>query len=160
MDMKFHFSFGYHHSTYQAWNLFMDTHNMTFQYSFISFDFTTVRTYHRSVKNNNFQDKMKKNYKECLDLGHCKNLPMIMNKLHVIGQIGDNGSTLVTNSFFIHRRLRCFWCFTFTRFSFWFVHEFQMVVSLFVGIKSNFTKATFVFPYAIMLFIYVPLIIL
>jgi len=73
MNMKFHFSFGYHHSTYQAWNLFMDTHNMTFQHSFISFDFTTVRTYNRS---------------------------MIMNKLHVIGQIGDNGSTLVTNSFY------------------------------------------------------------
>ena len=71
MNMKFHFSFGYHHSTYQAWNLFVDTHNMTFQYSFVSLDFTTVRTYHRSVRNNNFQDKIKKNYKECLDLGHC-----------------------------------------------------------------------------------------
>ena len=93
-------------------------------------------------------------------MDYCMNLPMIMNKLHVIGQIGDNSSTLVTNSFFIHRRLRCFWCFTFTRFSFWFVHEFQMIVSLFVGIKSNFTKATFIFPYAIMLFIYVPLILL
>ena len=153
MNMKFHFSLGYHHSTYQAWNFFMDTHNMTFQYSFVSLDFTTVRTYHRSVKNN-FHNKIEKKKK------NTKNLPMIMNKLHVIGQIGDNGSTLITNSFFIHRRLRCFWCFTFTRFSFWFVHEFQMVVSLFVGIKSNFTKATFVFPYAIMLFIYVPLIIL
>ena len=66
MNMKFHFSLGYHHSTYQAWNFFMDTHNMTFQYSFVSLDFTTVRTYHRSVKNNfhNKIEKKKKKYKE------------------------------------------------------------------------------------------------